>query len=193
VGATLYGVKPWFQRRLEPLVGMVWRRRVSPDAVTWAGLGAAAVAGGLVLAGDAALWLVPVALVGRLAANAVDGLLARRVGATARGAVLNEVCDVLGDAVAYLPFAVVVPVAAPWAVAAVVIGLVAEVTAIAAAPAMGHRVNVGPMGKADRALAFSLVAVAVAAGAPSSAVGGALGVVALLGLATIRNRVRVVD
>ena len=33
-----------------------------------------------------------------MAANAVDGQLARRAGPTSHGAVLNEVCDVAGDA-----------------------------------------------------------------------------------------------
>jgi len=143
--------------------------------------------------GVGALWrpalpAVPVVLLARMAANAVDGQLARRRGPTPRGAVLNEVCDGAGDAIAYVPFAALIGGSAGWLVVAVVIaGLVAEVAAVAGET---KRRNDGPLGKSDRALGFSLLAVAVAAGVSVTVFSGALAVMLALAALTTRNRMR---
>lgn len=195
MAATLYSIKPAFQRTLEPLVAGLQRRRVHADTVTWFGFGLSAAAGAVALAGQiapTALLAVPPLLLGRMAANAIDGQLARRTTSTTRGVVLNEVCDVAGDAVAYLPFAALLGGGSGWVVVGMVAsGLVAEVAAIAGTS--GGRRNAGPFGKSDRALAFSLLAVAVAAGVSPSMVAGGLAVAAALGLATIRNRMRSIE
>jgi CDP-diacylglycerol--glycerol-3-phosphate 3-phosphatidyltransferase len=193
MAATLYSAKPAFQRLLEPVVEGLQKRGVRPDSVTWAGIGCAAAAGVAVLVGawaPAILMVVPLLLALRMAANAIDGQLARRTVTSVRGALLNEVCDVAGDAIAYLPFAVLLGGDAAWLVVAVVVtALIGEVAAIAG-PAETRR-NAGPLGKADRALAFSIVAALVAAGAPAGVLVG--GLVLLLGLAanTLRNRMRI--
>lgn len=187
--ASLYAIKPAFQRRLEPVVAALDRRGVTPDAVTWLGLGLSASSGIAVQAGrvvPALLLAVPVLLGARMAANAVDGCLARRRGSTERGAVLNEVCDAAGDAAAYLPFTALVP-GLSWLVAAVVVaGLCAEVAAIAGSAV--RRRNAGPLGKADRALAFSVLAVAAWAAASPAVIATCLAVMLGLALLTVRNR-----
>ena len=191
MAATLYRIKPRFQRALEPTVVALEQRRVSADSVTWVGLALAAAGGALALGGVVwrpALLAIPFVFLARMAANAVDGQLARRMGPTSRGAVLNEVCDVAGDAVAYIPFAFLIDGPASWLVVAVVAaGLVAEMAAVAGE---GPRRNAGPLGKSDRALAFAVLAVALASGVPTTVVGGALGVMVGMALLTIRNRMR---
>lgn len=194
MATTLYAAKPAFQRKLEPLVEVFVDRGISADAVTWFGLGVSALVGAIVAAAGTAprlLLAVPVLLLVRMAANAVDGQLARRTRTTQRGAVLNEVCDVAGDALAYLPFAPLMSGGFAWLVVGIVVtGLVAEVAAIATANAASTSVrrNAGPMGKSDRALAFSILALLIAIGASPTFVTAALSLVLVLGLATIRNR-----
>lgn len=191
MAATLYRIKPRFQRALEPMVVALERRRVSADSVTWFGMALAAMGGALALGGIVwrpALLAIPLVLLARMAANAVDGQLARRMGPTARGALLNEVCDVAGDAVAYLPFALLIDGPASWLVVSVVAaGLVAEMAAVAGE---GPRRNSGPLGKSDRALGFAVLAVALAIGVSTTVVGAVLGLALAMGLLTIRNRMR---
>lgn len=193
MNATLYRIKPRFQRTLEPVVDGLHRRGTRADIVTWFGFGLSAGCGALALAGtQSRLFLlgVPLLLLFRMAANAIDGQLARRSGPTARGAVLNEVLDVAGDAVAYLPFAILLGSRAAWLVVAVVVsGLVAEVAAVVG-PAV--RRNDGPLGKSDRALGFSLVAVGAGAGLDGSWIWVGLAAMFATALVTIRNRMRAV-
>lgn len=165
--ATLYAVKPRFQTLLRPLVDQLAAGGIRPNHLTVAGIGMSAVAGGVVgtsRSGSEWLWLVTVLYFVRMALNAMDGLLAREHGlATRRGGVLNEVGDVGSDALAYLPFALILPEQAGLIVAVVVLGLITEVAALAAA-VDGRRRNDGPLGKSDRALVFAALTVALALG-----------------------------
>lgn len=195
MSTTLYAVKPAFQRRLEPVVEVLVDRGVGADSVTWFGLGVSAMVGVLVATAATApplLMAVPVLLLVRMAANAVDGQLARRTTTTQRGTVLNEVCDVAGDALAYMPFALLMSGELAWLVVGiVVVGLVAEVAAIAGTKPV--RRNAGPMGKSDRALSFSILALLIAVGAAATLITAALSLVLVLGLATVRNRMRQIE
>lgn len=191
MATTLYRIKPRFQRLLEPLVDALARRGVRADSVTWFGLALSIVSGAVAIAGltwRPILFLIPLVLLARMAANAVDGQLARRVGPTTRGGVLNEVCDVAGDAVAYLPFAALVGGVTTWlVVAAVVAGLVAEVAAIAGDAA---RRNHGPLGKSDRALAFAVIAIALASGLSATVITVMLATMVVMATLTTSNRMR---
>jgi CDP-diacylglycerol--glycerol-3-phosphate 3-phosphatidyltransferase len=188
--ATLYQVKPGFQAVLRPVVARAARAGIRPNHLTIGAIAVSAAAGTVVAGGSrlpALLWTVPVLYLLRMALNAMDGLLAREHAMTSRrGAVLNEIGDVISDAVAYLPFAFLVPDAWLLVVLVVTLGLIAEVTALAAADESGRR-NDGPLGKSDRALAFGFVAVLAATGADAAIV-PALVVLVLLGIVTIRNR-----
>ena len=151
-----------------------------------------AAAGAAVLTGPSSpglLFVVPVLYLIRMALNAMDGLLAREHELTSRsGGILNEIGDVVSDAVAYLPFALLIPDAAVLVVAVVVLGLVGEVAALAAADQAGRR-NDGPLGKSDRAFAFGAVALLVAFGF-SVAVESALVLMAALAALTVWNRAK---
>lgn len=162
----LYAIKPWFVRRLRGVEDVLVSLRVSADALTWGAVVTAAFAAGAVAAGahSPLLWLAvaPLALA-RIALNALDGSVARRTG-TARpsGALLNESCDRIADALFLAPLALIVhPALAFGALAATVLASFAGVLSQALT---GVRDYGGPMGKADRMLVIgiaSLIAPAV--------------------------------
>ena len=188
--ATLYRIKPRFQAVLRPAVARVARAGVRPNHLTLAAIAVSAAAGAVVVGATEAaglLLLAPILYLVRMAFNAMDGLLAREHGMTSRsGAVLNEIGDVVSDAFAYLPFAVLIPGHMWLVVIVVVLGLIGEVAALVGGNESGRR-NDGPLGKSDRALAFGFVAVLAATGA-DTVILPALVVMVLLGIVTIRNR-----
>jgi CDP-diacylglycerol--glycerol-3-phosphate 3-phosphatidyltransferase len=177
---------------LQPLVGPAAVAGIRPNQLTVAAVAVSALAG-IAAAGAVMhpmlIWAVPVLYLLRMALNAMDGMLARRRGMeSTRGAILNEVGDVVSDALAYLPFALYFPARAGLVVVVVVLGLIAEVTALAATGGTGRR-NDGPLGKSDRALAFGGVAVLAGIGL-SAAVTPVLVLLGGLGCMTIWNRAR---
>ena len=184
---TLYRVKPRFQALLRPLVSRAAATGVTANQVTAAAVAVSAAAGAAVATGATiALGLVPLLYLARMGLNAMDGLLAREHGmATDRGAVLNELGDVVSDAVAYLPFALLFPAHAAATVAVVTLGIISEVAALAGG---GPRRNDGPLGKSDRAVAFGALAIAGALGL--SGAGVVLWPLAALAALTIVNRTR---
>lgn len=166
---SVYELKPAFQRSLSPALDALSAARVTADQVTLSAAALSAATGGMLLAGAAlgqrevALLVGPAALA-RMALCALDGMLARRHGGgTRRGAVLNELGDLVSDALMYLPLGVLVGGVAGWAVVLfVVAGLVAETAGILGQAVGTQRSFHGPMGKSDRALWASAGAVAVA-------------------------------
>jgi CDP-diacylglycerol--glycerol-3-phosphate 3-phosphatidyltransferase len=167
--ASIYDLKPAFQRRLRPVCGRLAGAGVTANQVTLAALGLSlAMGAALWLSGGAAwaLWLVPVALLLRMGLNAIDGMLAREHGQASRlGALLNELADLASDAALYLPFALVAGVSAEWVVAVVVVSLIAEAAGILGPMIGASRRYDGPFGKSDRATAFGFAAVLLASGA----------------------------
>lgn len=159
---TAYAIKPCLQALLRPGVRELARRGVTANAVTLAAATLSALGGVAIIAGDGADWsllLLPPVLGLRMALNAADGMLAREHdGASALGAMLNEICDALSDVVLYLPLAFVLDPGWP-VVAAVVAGLLAEVAGLAPALAGAVRRYDGPFGKPDRAILFGATAI----------------------------------
>ena len=160
----LYSVKPWFLCRLRRIEDVLVERRVSPDALTIAAVGVSVAAGAALAAGGAlsrpALWLFvpPLGLV-RLALNALDGAVARRIGGGRPfGEVMNEMGDRVADVALIAPLAFVVDPA--LALGALTCALLASAAACVARAATGIRPTGGPMGKADRVAVVSLAALA---------------------------------
>lgn len=157
----LYRIKPAFVAVLEPLTARLAVRGVHPDRVTDMGMVLGVAAGGAMVAGAVAApawWAAVLPLqVARLAANAIDGRLARLTGtATGAGAVRNEVADRVGDLASLAGAAAVAPVAA---VIATVVVLLGEWAATLDWALGGERRFVGPGGKPDRAVLLGLGAV----------------------------------
>lgn len=192
--ASIYELKPAFQRRLRPAAAALAARGVTANQVTLAAL-ALALLGGFVLAAAGGGWiflLLPPLLLLRMALNALDGMLARDYGQESRfGAVLNEVGDVISDAALTLPFALVAGLDAALVVVIAVLAAVIEFAGLLGQALDGARSYAGPLGKSDRALAFSLLALLVGCGwADGWLAGLLLWVVLLLALATLWNRLR---
>lgn len=155
-----YGLKPAFQRALQPMVGWLARRAVPADVVTLLGVGFACLGGvGFALSSRDVAWLalVPVAAALRTAANAIDGQLARST-ATVRpmGEVFNEVGDRVGDIAVLAPMVLVPGVPPGPVMAGLVASLLSSYIGLASAAAGGARVYVGIMAKPDRMLVIGV-------------------------------------
>jgi CDP-diacylglycerol---glycerol-3-phosphate 3-phosphatidyltransferase len=192
---SVYDLKPRFQRLLRPLVAALARAGITANQVTVAAVVLSAAGGAAIAFAPAARWpllALPAVLLARMGLNAIDGMLAREHGqASRRGAVLNEMGDVVADSLLYLPLALVPGVDPRWLVAAVVVALWTEVAGVVALQVGAGRRYDGPFGKSDRALAFALLALALGLGAPGGRwVGVFLAALAVLGLLTAVQRCR---
>ncbi len=156
---SAYQIKPMFQQLLKPLLKVLRRAGVTANGITWAAILLSAGTGAAfwLFPNGHMLWLFPVALLVRMALNTLDGMMARlhdmkSVG----GEMLNELGDVLSDAVMFLPL-VKLPGVTSWCVLMfVVLAMVNEFVGVLAKAATGVRRYDGPMGKSDRALVVGL-------------------------------------
>ena len=197
--ASIYDLKPKFQALLRPLNRFLKDAGITANQVTIGAFLMSAVMGaGLYLTAGAPvlLFLLPVVLFIRMGLNAIDGMLAREHDQKSKlGAMLNELTDVLGDAVLYLPFAVIVGgsgiLPGTLIVLIVLLGIVAEFAGVAAIQIGAPRGYQGPFGKSDRAFFFGLLGVLLGFGfLPSTVLLLFLWIGVILGGVTIINRVR---
>jgi len=172
-GGGLYALKPAFTLRLRRVEDILVARRVSADAVTGAGVACAGLAGAALAAGSIGhlpmLWFaVPPLLLARLACNALDGSIARRMG-TARpvGTLLNELGDRGADAVVLLGAGIAAGLT--LAAAALAVSFLASLVGVMSLALTGTRDSGGPGGKSERALQLSVgstVGAILGSGAP---------------------------
>lgn len=162
---TLYDIKPKFQALLRPLVARLYARGVTANQVTLLAMLASMLLGAVLMAFPHPLLFLtlPVFLFLRMALNAIDGMLAREFNQQSTlGAVLNEIGDVVADAVLYLAFAFVAGIA-PWLVVTVVLlALLTEFCGLLCQTLTGVRNYRGPLGKSDRAFVFGALGLAIA-------------------------------
>ena len=192
---SLYNVKPRFVAPLRPATAMLASAGVTANQLT---VLAAALSCGLgfllAMRPDAQrLWLLlPIFLAARMTLNAIDGILAREHGLKSpRGAVLNELGDVISDSALYLPFALHPGVTAAWVVLAVVLAIMTEMAGVVAVQIGAKRRYDGPLGKSDRAALFGGIGLVVGLGvAPGAWFDGLMMVAAALLALTIVNRCR---
>jgi CDP-diacylglycerol--glycerol-3-phosphate 3-phosphatidyltransferase len=190
--ATIYDLKPRFQALLRPVCGALARAGVTANQVTVAAALLSAAGGAAILWLPEARWpllALPVALFLRMALNAIDGMLAREHDMKSRlGAVLNELGDVVADAMLYLPLAAV-PGVPGWLVAGLVMaGILVEMTGVVGIQIGASRRYDGPVGKSDRAFVFGLLAFLLGIG-----IGAGVWVDILLGLALALSGITVVN
>ena len=191
---SIYQLKPKFQRLLAPLLSSLIALRITPNQITLFAL-CLSLGYGLALAYfPQRLFLflgLPFFLLLRMALNAIDGMLANASNQkTPLGALLNEISDQLADVALYLPFALVSGISAPLAALTVVAGLLAEFAGVLALSIGVPRRFDGPMGKSDRAFAYGLLALLIAAGVSGNWLNALLSAVLILSLWTILNRLR---
>jgi len=193
--ASIYDVKPLFQKLLRPVMRALAKNRVTPNAVTLAALLGSFGVGVLVVAGrDSALVLgvLPVWLFVRMALNAIDGMMARELGMSSDvGAVLNEAGDVLSDIFLYFPLAAWEAGASGAVVVFVLVAVLTEFCGVLGKALGADRDYSGPMGKSDRAFFVGALALGTAC-APSLIAWWRplFYLAALLGLLTCWNRIR---
>lgn len=193
--ASIYDVKPRFQALLRPASNGLAATGFTANQITVAAAILSAAGGALILWRPAESWpllVLPAILFLRMALNAIDGMLAREHGMESRlGAVLNELGDVVADAVLYLPLAAV-PGIAPWLVAGVVLcGILVEMAGIVAVQIGASRRYDGPLGKSDRAFVFGLLAFLLGIGVDAGSwVDGLLALALALSGVTVINRAR---
>jgi CDP-diacylglycerol--glycerol-3-phosphate 3-phosphatidyltransferase len=190
-----YALKPRFQALLRPFARQLFAAGVTANQIT---VTACLISFAI---GVAALWhpehnnlflLIAFWCPLRMAANALDGMLAREFGQASRlGAILNELGDVVSDVALYLPFAFVTG-AQPWLVVAVVLLVVLSEFAGVLCAAMGkERRHDGPLGKSDRALLFGMIGLLQGCGVPVAAfINWVWAATLLLLMLTLFNRAR---
>ena len=203
---SIYQLKPAFQNLLRPLVKQLYYKGVTANQVTvLAMLISVALAAYLLLHENIApylIWLfIPLWMLVRMGFNAIDGMLAREFNQqTMLGAYLNELCDVISDTVLYgcfIAFGFIEPI---LLVAVIFMAILSEYAGVMA-PLIGQaRRYDGPMGKSDRAFCFSLLALWIVLASKLNSIiseqilhsvaNGLLGIMALLLMITISNRVR---
>jgi CDP-diacylglycerol--glycerol-3-phosphate 3-phosphatidyltransferase len=165
--ASIYELKPAFQRLLKPLLVLLAELKISPNQITLFALFLSLCGG--VLIGNAALrpallLAMPLVLLVRMALNALDGMLAREYQqATPLGEILNEVGDIISDALLYLPlmFLYAGSMMVVFQIGLfVLLASLNEFSGILTKTMTGIRRYDGPMGKSDRAFAISLFCLA---------------------------------
>lgn len=166
--ATIYDLKPAFQNFLRPIVNTLARSGVTPNQITYTALILSFVTGGALILTHGASWVllsIPAVMFGRMALNAIDGMLAKEHDMKSdAGAMLNEMSDVLSDAVLYLPFALIDGVSALWVVLFVIVSILTEMAGVLGALIGGVRRYDGPMGKSDRAFVFGVLSLTLGLG-----------------------------
>lgn len=161
---SLYQIKPAFQKLLRPLVNYLAKAGVSPNSVTILAIILSAIIGiAFTLKPDGGVILfVPFVLFLRMALNAIDGMLAREHKMkTPFGAILNELGDVISDALIFLPFAFVVGVEPVVIVILVIVSIISELAGILGQCIGASRRYDGPMGKSDRAFLFGVLSIII--------------------------------
>jgi CDP-diacylglycerol--glycerol-3-phosphate 3-phosphatidyltransferase len=193
--ASIYDLKPRFQALLRPACNALANVGVTANQVTLAAILLSALGGSVILWRSEAQWpllLLPAILFLRMALNAIDGMLAREHDMQSRlGAVLNELGDVVADALLYLPLAAV-PGIPPWPVAGLVMaGILVEMTGVVGLQIGASRRYDGPVGKSDRAFVFGLLAFLLGIGVKAGGwIDIMLGLVLLMSGVTVINRAR---
>ena len=166
----LYALKPWYTRRLTPVLNTAVAHNVSPDVFTAAGVVAAGAAGATIAFGWWPLAALFLAL--RLAGANLDGAVARARGVSRPwGFVVNEIGDRASDLLTFAGLAVFAArLHGPgfqwlsWTVLQVLAAALAATlptfASLAAAAAGATRRNGGPLGKTERCL-FIVLATAI--------------------------------
>lgn len=167
---SIYELKPRFQQLLRPLTATLHRAGITANTVTVAATLASVGYGAWLGLAPGCRWawgLLPTFLFGRMALNAVDGMLAREYGQQSKlGALLNEAGDVVADTALYAPFALLPGVHAGLVLVVVFLALLTEFVGVLGEVVGGGRRYDGPCGKSDRAFAFGAVAFLVGLGLP---------------------------
>jgi CDP-diacylglycerol---glycerol-3-phosphate 3-phosphatidyltransferase len=163
---SIYQLKPKFQAFLRPYADYLHNANVTANQVTLtAGFGSILIAFivGRFAAYQWIFGLIPIWMFIRMALNAIDGMLAREYNQKSNlGAYLNEICDVVSDCALLLIFTQINQVDSSLVIVMVLLSFLTEYVGVLGLMVGGSRRYDGPMGKSDRAFAFSLISLGIA-------------------------------
>ncbi len=193
---SVYQLKPKFQNSLRPSVNWLAAKGISANQVTLFALLLSIVSSmALILLEQVSLlWLLAPLLLIRMALNAIDGMLAKEhKQKTKLGAYLNEVADVLSDVALIATLTIVPEISILALLAFAFIAILTEFVGVMGPMVSSERQYQGPMGKSDRALLISLIAIGLAV-FPSLSIfiNPILMIATLFAVLTIVNRVKAV-
>jgi CDP-diacylglycerol--glycerol-3-phosphate 3-phosphatidyltransferase len=161
----LYRSKGRIVAGLEPIVGALGRRGISPDAVTLAAVPVGLVAAACLLASPTVpglLLAVPLLAGIRLILNLLDGALARATGRMhPRGELYNEVGDRLTDLAFLVPVAFLPGADRTTVLLGALAAVFASFVGVASRAAGGDRLYRGILSKPGRMVLLGAFAVAV--------------------------------
>ena len=192
---SIYAIKPYFQNLLRPFVKRLAEAGITANQVTLAALvGSIGVGVLLILFSHIKTFflLIPVWMFARMAMNAIDGMLAREFDQKSRlGACLNEISDVISDALLYLPFAYIAPFSLLSVGTVIFFASLSEFAGVLGVTIGASRRYDGPLGKSDRAFVFGVLGLWVGIGVTLPAwLNWLMFFIAALTTITVMNRVR---
>ncbi|CAA6801357.1 MAG: CDP-diacylglycerol--glycerol-3-phosphate 3-phosphatidyltransferase (EC [uncultured Sulfurovum sp.] len=165
---TIYDLKPKFQALLRPTVNLLANKSITPNQVTMFAMLLSILVGLIIAYTQGAKWIllfVPLFMFLRMALNAIDGLLAKEHDMkTKRGAMFNEMSDVIADVALFLPFALIVGINSIYVVLFTVVGVFNEMAGVVAQTLNGERRYDGPMGKSDRVFVLGFISLLLGLG-----------------------------
>lgn len=163
---TIYDLKPKFQNLLRPIVKTLFLLKITPNQITIFTCLCSIAFSYLLFSNITNLYIlnsVPLFFFVRMGLNAIDGILAKEFKLTSKlGALLNEITDVISDIFLYLAFMLHPLINQNLLLAFTIIAILTEFTGVAAVQTGSSRRFDGPMGKSDRAVFISIIALLLA-------------------------------
>ena len=158
---SVYKIKPKFQQLLKPILDAMYRMGFTANSITWMAIALSIFTGIFCwfYPGKTAMLILPMALLLRMALNALDGMMARTYNMQSKaGEVLNEIGDVISDLCIFAPIGILFKLDPIILVVFLLLSAVNEFAGILGKAVSGERRYEGPMGKSDRALVIGLIA-----------------------------------
>ncbi len=158
---SVYQLKPKFQALLQPLLIKLRKCGFTPNGLSILALLLSIATGLFCYFGpkNIGLILLPIFLLIRMALNALDGMMARQFDLQSKkGAVLNEIGDVLSDLALFYPLVKLFGIIDhEWIWCFLLLSVVNEFAGLLGQALGGERRYDGPMGKSDRALVVGVL------------------------------------
>lgn len=156
---SMYKIKPKFQQLLKPILNMLYKAGFTANAITWMAILLSAAVGVAFwfFPNGHMLWIFGVGLLVRMALNALDGMMAKTYNMTSvSGEILNELGDVVSDAVMFFPLIKLTGVNFWCVLLFIFLSTLNEFIGVLTKAATGTRRYDGPMGKSDRAFVLGI-------------------------------------
>lgn len=157
---SVYNIKPRFQQLLRPILRSLHHWGITANMITWSAIVLSFGAGAFFWWNPNGISLVisPLALLVRMALNALDGMMAREYNMQSKqGEILNELGDVVADIALFFPLLKLTGMHPLLLTAFILLSVINEFAGVLARAINGTRRYDGPMGKSDRALMIGLL------------------------------------